>query len=156
NALSLGDQLQFPLTCYNVRESVPQASSTSLSEACRNHTILINAALFNGALSCSCNVETSSSQLCEKLGGQCTCAPNVVTRKCATCNYTFFGFSATGCEACNCHPVGSLSTLCNETGYCDCKGNAGGQRCDSCKPTFYNFSSSNPDVCEGTCCIRLD
>ena len=51
NALSLGDQLQFPLTCYNVRESVPQASSTSLSEACRNHTILINAALFNGALS---------------------------------------------------------------------------------------------------------
>ena len=58
--------------------------------------------------------------------------------------------------ACNCHPVGSLSTLCNETGYCDCKGNAGGQRCDSCKPTFYNFSSSNPDVCEGTCCIRLD
>ncbi|XP_062512008.1 laminin subunit beta-2-like [Corticium candelabrum] len=100
-ALSFGDRLFFLLTCYNVRESVPQASSTSLSKACRSHTILINAALFNGALNCSCNVETSSSQLCEKLGGQCACAPNVVTQKCTTCNYTFFGFSAAGCEGIN-------------------------------------------------------
>ena len=63
-ALSFGDRLFFLLTCYNVRESVPQASSTSLSKACRSHTILINAALFNGALSakkrsvwcCSCEL----------------------------------------------------------------------------------------------------
>ena len=50
-ALSFGDQLVFPFTCNDVRESVPQSSSASLTEFCRNITILINAALFNGALS---------------------------------------------------------------------------------------------------------
>ena len=50
-ALSFGDQLVFPFICYDVRESVPQSSSASLTEFCRNITILINAALFNGALS---------------------------------------------------------------------------------------------------------
>ncbi|XP_062516001.1 laminin subunit beta-2-like [Corticium candelabrum] len=150
-ALSFGDQLVFPFTCNDVRESVPQSSSASLTEFCRNITILINAALFNGALDCSCdNVGTlGSSQLCEKLGGQCNCASNIVTRTCSACDYTYFGFDSAGCEACMCNVIGSNSPQCNETGYCDCKGNAGGQRCDICKSTFFNFTSSNSDICEG-------
>ncbi|XP_062523104.1 uncharacterized protein LOC134197769 [Corticium candelabrum] len=153
-ALSFGDQLVFPFTCNDVRESVPQSSSASLTEFCRNITILINAALFNGALNCSCdNIGTlGSSQECEKLGGQCTCASNIVTRTCPACDYTYFGFDSAGCEACVCNVIGSNSGQCNETGYCDCKGNAGGQRCDICKSTFFNFSSSNSDVCEACMC----
>ena len=49
---------------------------------------------------CSCdNVGTlGSSQECEKLGGQCTCASNIVTRTCSACSYTYFGFDSAGCE----------------------------------------------------------
>ena len=48
---------------------------------------------------CECaNGTVNCSGVCAKLGGQCPCAPNVVTQTCSVCEYTFFGLDCDGCE----------------------------------------------------------
>ena len=49
---------------------------------------------------CDCNgVGTVNySRTCEKLGGQCSCVPNVITQTCSMCEYMYFGFDNDGCE----------------------------------------------------------
>ena len=54
--------------------------------------------------------------------------------------------SGEGCEACDCDPVGSLNSTCNEyDGQCVCKPGFGGRKCDQCETNFWG----NPR--EGTC-----
>ena len=54
------------------------------------------AADFNGgALECDCNdegTEAGQTESCAKMGGQCTCKPNVIGRQCTKCKPDFFGF----------------------------------------------------------------
>ena len=51
-------------------------------------------------IDCDCNVTgtVNDSKDCEKIGGQCLCAFNVITRTCSVCDYTYFGFDGDGCE----------------------------------------------------------
>ena len=103
---------------------------------------------------CDCDIGTvNCSGMCAKLGGQCPCASNVVTRTCSVCDYTFFGVDCDGCEgsnsvlifqqlrlqdvrvlACNCHPNGSTAASmgsCDDYGQCVCKPNVTGLKCDT-------------------------
>ncbi|XP_046546822.1 laminin subunit beta-1-like isoform X1 [Haliotis rubra] len=59
-------------------------------------------------------------------------------------------------KACQCSPVGTLDTTC-ENGQCDCaplggqctcKPGVGGRRCDVCMPGYYNLSSSGCTACD--------
>ncbi len=52
--------------------------------------------------------------------------------------------------ACNCHPSGSKTNICNpETGQCDCHENVNGQLCDQCKIGYYNFEKCLKCECNG-------
>ena len=54
-------------------------------------------------IDCGCaNGTVNCSGVCAKLGGQCPCAPNVVTRTCSACDCTFFGVDCDGCEGTVC------------------------------------------------------
>ena len=53
-----------------------------------------------------------------------------------------------GCESCDCHPVGSVVTLCDPvTGDCSCKQGVEGDSCDTCLPGYYGYSEEG---CKGT------
>ncbi|XP_046546823.1 laminin subunit beta-1-like isoform X2 [Haliotis rubra] len=66
-------------------------------------------------------------------------------------------------KACQCSPVGTLDTTC-ENGQCDCaplggqctcKPGVGGRRCDVCMPGYYNLSSSGCTECPLRPCPEL-
>ena len=106
-------------------------------------------------IDCGCaNGTVNCSGVCAKLGGQCPCAPNVVTRTCSACNCMFFGVDCEGCEggnsvscicsncvyrkfnvvACNCNPNGTTAASlgsCDDSGQCVCKPDVTGLKCDT-------------------------
>ncbi|KAI1239430.1 hypothetical protein IHE44_0012552 [Lamprotornis superbus] len=52
--------------------------------------------------------------------------------------------------ACECHPQGSLSTLCDQvTGQCSCRRDVDGQRCSRCLPGYFGFPHCRPCLCNG-------
>lgn len=52
--------------------------------------------------------------------------------------------------ACECHPQGSLSALCDQvTGQCSCRREVDGQRCSRCLPGFFGFPHCRPCPCNG-------
>lgn len=52
--------------------------------------------------------------------------------------------------ACECHPQGSLSTLCDQvTGQCSCRRGVDGQRCSRCLPGHFGFPHCRPCPCNG-------
>ncbi len=55
-----------------------------------------------GCERCNCDVEGSSNNTCDIVTGQCICRPGVTGRKCNECAARHFGFSAEGCDSCNC------------------------------------------------------
>ena len=56
-----------------------------------------------------------------------------------SCEANHWGLArGTGCDACDCDPVGSLSETCNEfDGSCQCKEGFGGRQCNECQTNFY-------------------
>ena len=46
---------------------------------------------------CGCDSTGSTSNICQAVGGQCTCKPNVVGRTCNRCAPGTFGFGPNGC-----------------------------------------------------------
>lgn len=81
--------------------------------------------------------------VCSEPDGQCICRLGAAGLKCESCQENFFGLSASGCQACNCDPLGAARLQCNvTTGVCSCKQGIGGDKCDQCVPAFYNFSSA--------------
>ena len=99
---------------------------------------------------CVCNLLGSDSSLegpsvCNRQTGQCPCLPNVEGLSCDRCAVDHWKIaSGEGCEACNCDPVGSLSTQCNEfDGQCECRDGFGGLRCDQCRANYWGNPSDN-------------
>ena len=85
-----------------------------------------------------------TSQICDKMTGECECKANVEGRVCNQCQSNAFNLTsdnALGCDACNCDisgtvsgeqlPVGELACEHN-TGQCTCLANRIGITCDAC------------------------
>ena len=70
------------------------------SDLCRSSVISLAADFNDGALECNCDMEGSIGLSCEEIGGQCSCKPNVIGRRCTKCKPGYFGYPE--CKQCNC------------------------------------------------------
>ena len=79
----------------------------------------------------------------------CRCLPQVKGRQCDNCEYGYWGInSGKGCTKCDCDPMGSSHTDCDDvTGQCVCKPGVGGPRCDSCLIGYWGISYSGCQKC---------
>uniref|UniRef100_A0A914D0E1 Uncharacterized protein n=1 Tax=Acrobeloides nanus TaxID=290746 RepID=A0A914D0E1_9BILA len=87
---------------------------------------------------------------CRQDDGQCDCQPNVIGLHCDQCKPGFFNLtSGSGCQDCNCVPLGSINGTCDLiSGQCQCKQGVTGLRCDQCAPKHFGFSSEGCKPCE--------
>ncbi|NXX62583.1 LAMC3 protein, partial [Scopus umbretta] len=90
-----------------------------------------------GCKSCECHSTGSRESGCHALTGQCSCQPGVAGKQCDRCHHGFFGFSARGCRACNCSPLGSITPQCHENSTCLCRPGFVGYKCDRCQANFF-------------------
>lgn len=95
---------------------------------------------------CDCDVEGSSSAVCDIYTSQCNCRPNVEGRRCDRCIQGYFNLTSTGCSNCNCSEF-STSIQCSELGQCPCINSVGGATCDQCLPEHYNISTIGCTAC---------
>ncbi|CAG5119951.1 unnamed protein product [Candidula unifasciata] len=98
-----------------------------------------NIASGEGCSPCECSEVGSLNYTCEEASGRCSCKPGVSGRRCDECERYHYGFSPSGCTACNCDPIGSTDLQCDPYGYCPCKENVDGRSCDRYCPQCYNL-----------------
>ena len=119
-------------------------------EVCKKYLSSTGLLEFDGAQECACDLTGSESGICDVLGGQCTCKPNVINRQCDRCAPGFYGFGPEGCKPCDCHNIGSLDPFCDQnSGQCHCRNNTYGRRCDECQPGFWNYPNCQRCSCNG-------
>ncbi|CAH2312786.1 Hypothetical predicted protein [Pelobates cultripes] len=135
---------------YMCLDSFKMATMPVLAEMCIKLLCSISAIIHDGALPCLCDMQGSLSAVCDKIGGQCKCKPNVIGQRCDQCAPGTYGFGPYGCSKCDCHPQGSISRFCNPfTGQCQCHSNMFGRQCDQCGPGQWNFPNCRPCQCNG-------
>ncbi|NP_001123798.1 uncharacterized protein LOC100170549 [Xenopus tropicalis] len=135
---------------YMCLDSFKMATMPDLAEMCIKLLCSISAIIHDGALPCLCDLQGSLSAVCDKIGGQCKCKPNVIGQRCDQCAPGTYGFGPYGCSKCDCHPQGSTSRLCNPfTGQCPCQSNVAGRQCDQCLPGQWGYPHCRPCVCNG-------
>jgi laminin, gamma 1 len=82
---------------------------------------------------------------CNLYNGQCSCRPGVQGVHCDSCMPLHYGFSESGCKACDCDPFGtdmSVNSLqCDDFGKCKCRDHFSGLKCDSCEENRFNFTA---------------
>ncbi|XP_024911850.1 laminin subunit beta-4 isoform X2 [Cynoglossus semilaevis] len=99
----------------------------------------------HACIPCECSAEGSRSSECDVLSGQCVCKENVEGRRCDRCKPGFFNMrreDPDGCQACRCHPMGSLRSCDQLTGSCECNRLATGHLCDRCVEGFWGLGNS--------------
>ncbi|XP_030630773.1 LOW QUALITY PROTEIN: usherin [Chanos chanos] len=94
---------------------------------------------------CGCDpLGTVPGSVCDPDDGQCVCLTRRHGQNCSTCRIGFFlsDRGTSGCEACDCHPVGAVNQACDpDTGQCGCgHPSLAGRRCDQCRPLHYGFN----------------
>ncbi|XP_038213536.1 laminin subunit beta-1 [Zerene cesonia] len=98
-------------------------------------------ALEQSCFKCNCSVlGTNFTQgNCDRSTGQCPCFNNVMGINCDQCTENHWRIAlGTGCDPCECDPIGSLSPQCNPyIGKCDCKPGHGGRQCDQCQENHW-------------------
>ncbi|MEE6464203.1 hypothetical protein FKM82_006212 [Ascaphus truei] len=116
------------------------------SEFCRTSAKSLVAFYNNGALPCDCHAEGATSPACNPTGGQCSCRPNIIGRRCSRCATGSYGFPL--CRPCNCG-----HRLCDEvTGRCICPPQTVKPTCEVCEQQSFSY---HPLVgCEGCNCSR--
>ncbi|XP_053324821.1 laminin subunit beta-1-like [Spea bombifrons] len=135
---------------YMCLDSFKMATMPVLAEMCIKLICSISAIIHDGALPCLCDMQGSVSAVCDKIGGQCKCKPNVIGQRCDQCAPGTYGFGPYGCSKCDCHSQGSISRFCNPfTGQCECQNNVFGRQCDQCTPGQWGFPNCRPCQCNG-------
>ncbi|XP_022829188.1 laminin subunit beta-1 [Spodoptera litura] len=87
---------------------------------------------------------------CDGVTGQCPCFKNVMGVNCDQCTENHWRIAlGTGCDPCDCDPIGSLSPQCNPyIGKCDCKPGHGGRQCDQCQENHWGVPSIECYECD--------
>ncbi|XP_075430559.1 laminin subunit beta-1-like isoform X2 [Ascaphus truei] len=135
---------------YMCLDSFKMATMPVLAEMCIQLVCSISAIIHDGALPCFCDLQGSLSAVCDKVGGQCKCKPNVIGQRCDQCAPGTYGFGPYGCSKCDCHPQGASSKFCNpSTGQCHCQSSVAGRQCDQCMPGQWGFPHCRPCQCNG-------
>ncbi|XP_018431602.1 PREDICTED: laminin subunit beta-1-like [Nanorana parkeri] len=135
---------------YRCLESFKMATMPVLAEMCIMLLCSISAIIHDGSLPCLCDLQGSLSAVCDKIGGQCMCKPNVIGQRCDQCAPGTYGFGPYGCSKCDCDPQGSFSRFCNPiTGQCQCHGSVAGRQCNQCLPGQWGFPHCKPCQCNG-------
>ncbi|KAM9789486.1 LOW QUALITY PROTEIN: laminin subunit gamma-1 [Neosynchiropus ocellatus] len=100
--------------------------------------------------SCSSLGTVGKQKSCSQVTGQCPCLPNVSGRDCGSCEPGFFNLqSGTGCERCDCNPIGSTSGQCDiSSGQCECQPGVAGRHCERCEQNFFGFGASGCKPCD--------
>ncbi|XP_070602395.1 laminin subunit gamma-1 [Erythrolamprus reginae] len=106
-------------------------------------------------LRCNCNGRSQECYFDSELyrstghGGHCTgCFGNTDGPNCERCRENFYRLgSEESCLPCNCSPVGSLSTQCDNYGRCSCKRGVMGDKCDRCQPGFHSLTEAGCRRC---------
>lgn len=62
------------------------------------YVCILSYVLFSLLLACECDSTGSYSSICEPVGGECKCKPNVIGRKCDYCAPGTYGFGPEGCK----------------------------------------------------------
>lgn len=104
---------------------------------------------------CNCNPLGSirrgyESIYCDAITGQCECQPNVYGQRCDNCLDGYWNLNqGSGCESCNCDPIGSLNQTCDiYSGQCQCHPGVTGQHCNQCTRYYYAFSYDGCKNCD--------
>ncbi|XP_047453457.1 laminin subunit beta-4 isoform X2 [Mugil cephalus] len=82
---------------------------------------------------------------CDSRTGQCVCKGNVEGQRCDRCRPGFFSLTPDnpdGCQACQCHALGSVGSCDPLTGSCECERWASGLHCDQCGAGFWGLGNS--------------
>ncbi|XP_062857847.1 laminin subunit alpha-2 [Trichomycterus rosablanca] len=91
-----------------------------------------------GCTPCECSHVGNN---CDSGTGRCLCPPNTIGDRCEKCAPHFWGHDImTGCKACGCDTLGSVTQQCNvNTGCCFCRDQFTGEKCKECKLGYRNF-----------------
>lgn len=118
-------------------------------ELCKAAVITLASAFNNGALECQCDSIGSLDDLCDKIGGQCSCKDNIIGRQCTRCKPGFFGYP--DCKQCNCPPTAQCN---EENGECICAPHVTGTDDNPCSQCEENTFGYDPITgCQECMCI---
>ncbi|XP_048760748.1 netrin-1-like isoform X2 [Ostrea edulis] len=111
----------------------------------------------NACVACNCNLHARRCHFNRELyllsgqksGGVCLrCKHNTAGRFCHYCREGYYRdptktlTDRRACKACNCHPVGALGKICNQTsGQCPCKDGVIGRTCNRCHSDYDQTAS---------------
>ncbi|XP_072488849.1 laminin subunit gamma-3 isoform X2 [Notamacropus eugenii] len=82
-------------------------------------------------------------------GGHCqNCRDHTAGPHCEQCQENFYRWDQQRpCQPCDCHPAGSLSLQCDNSGTCECKPSVTGWKCDRCLTGFHSLSEGGCRPC---------
>lgn len=109
-----------------------------------------------GCSECSCSPDSSLSDVCDPVTGQCPCRAHFHGLSCQVCSKGYWQPALSGqCQPCNCDPTRSYGDTCDQvTGQCQCRPNFGGRTCSECPDNMYGDAllGCRPCLCdpEGT------
>ncbi|XP_031717276.1 laminin subunit alpha-2 [Anarrhichthys ocellatus] len=99
-----------------------------------------------GCTPCQCSHVGNN---CDSNTGQCICPPNTIGERCDYCAPNHWGHDIiTGCKACGCSVIGSVTQQCNvNTGCCMCRDSFRGEKCNECRIGYRDFPQCTQCEC---------
>ncbi|KAL6095758.1 lama2 [Pungitius sinensis] len=99
-----------------------------------------------GCTPCNCGHVGNN---CDTNTGQCICPPNTIGVRCDYCAPNHWGHDIiTGCKACGCSVIGSVTQQCNvNTGCCMCHNAFRGEKCNECQIGYRDFPQCTQCEC---------
>ncbi|GCB72288.1 hypothetical protein scyTo_0006235 [Scyliorhinus torazame] len=109
----------------------------------------------NECLPCNCHGKSAECFFDSELyratghGGHCrNCIENTDGPNCERCRADFYRQGPDAqCLPCNCNPVGSISTQCENYGRCSCKPGVMGDKCNHCQPGYHSLTEAGCRPC---------